>query len=367
MAQPTVRAGAAVLAASACVVATCGAAAPLPRGFLEYREAAERYLSCRPDGRALLDAFSPDTVQNLAKTVRRLDPERPNRPAPERWPPHLIAAAAVMHTDAAAGARPEERDAQILAARRLLSLLSPEDSESAVVPSWHATVAAILQGAGATLELLQHLDALPEPYRDRASFLLTQASAYELVASPLTTPRARSRIARGVDLAPEWVDAQRRAYHEMAVRGFRAVLSREPGHAEAAIRLGFLLEHDGRLPDAQRTLRSVRTTDPVLRYYATLLSARLHRRLGRLDDAERDYRTAADLMPNAQVPPIALAEVLVAQGRRADAATLARQLLMRPVGKDAPPRDPWLLYPFGQYWKLDALMDELTALVQRCG
>jgi tetratricopeptide (TPR) repeat protein len=216
--------------------------------------------------------------------------------------------------------------------------------------------------------MLDHAERIPEPFRERAPFLLTQAMAYEMVASPWPGPDDRLRIARGKQIAPEWIGAQRRAYRDAAIATFRKVLEREPDNAESAVHLGFLLEAGGKTTEAEAVLRAARrhAREPVLRYYVALLAGRLRQRHGDLAGAGREYVAAAEVVPHGQAAAIARAEVLALSGRRAEAAEVTRELMMRPIGKDAPPADPWLTYPFGQSWKLDALMDELRRSVQTC-
>jgi hypothetical protein len=340
----------------------------LPQGFLEYREAAERYQRCEAEARHVVAAFAQPQLRDFTVTVRRLDPEWPARPAPHRWTPALIAAAIVMHTHLVVEWK-EDRGAHLRAARQLLALLSPEDPEYAIVVLWHVAVSAFLQGAGDTLAVLEHVRLIPGELHEDVRIAVVRALADEMVASPLTAYSARRRIARvrDPDRVPEWMRAQREVYRQRAIAGFRKVIAKDPKHAEAAIRLGFLLEAAGARDEAERLVDSVRghIRETELQYYAALLAGRLRDRDGDFVAAEREYRAASRLVPHSQTAAVARAHVLVRSGRRAEAASLIARQIERPFAEDTQ-RDPWLDYPTGQYRKLEELLAGIAREAHAC-
>ena len=129
-----------------------------------------------------------------------------------------------------------------------------------------------------------------------------------------------------------------------AERHYRTVLAREPGHAEARVRLARVLIRSGRHADAIALLRPrLETSDGVIRYYGALVRAQAAEATASLDAAREAYEHAAALFPLAQSPLLAL--IRLARERADEQAVKDLTLKMTALGHHERQRpDPWWNY-----------------------
>jgi tetratricopeptide (TPR) repeat protein len=157
----------------------------------------------------------------------------------------------------------------------------------------------------------------------------------------------RERYIPGVGTA----DAER----DEAEDAFRAAIAADPGHLEARLRLAQVLNVDGEYDEAVRELTLVleRTKAPWHRYFALLFLGRAEEGRGHPDEARHAYESASGLFPDAQAPRMAISQIDMQAGRRADAVSVF-QFLSRERPFDA---DPW--------WQYDAVRDPSDDWISR--
>jgi tetratricopeptide (TPR) repeat protein len=111
---------------------------------------------------------------------------------------------------------------------------------------------------------------------------------------------------------------------------------------EATVRLGSLALRRGRVDEALPHFARVesKTRDPWVLYLARFLSGRAHELRRRPADAEKDYRRALRVIPDAQSGTAALAALLFRDGRRAEASDITATALVD--GRNV--ADPWRGY-----------------------
>jgi VWFA-related protein len=101
--------------------------------------------------------------------------------------------------------------------------------------------------------------------------------------------------------------------------------------------------------------------DPVLFYYANLISGQLLAASGNHEQAERALRTALDVAPAAQSARVALMSVLIARGQPEPAARLADDVLAAAPGTIV---DPWWGYHLGTFRDYSTLRAQLREAVE---
>ena len=81
-------------------------------------------------------------------------------------------------------------------------------------------------------------------------------------------------------------------------------------------------------------------------------------KLGNVQDATRDYLAAADSIPGAQTPMLALARIADEQNQPAD----ARKWVERALAPGTGMLDPWRRYIQGQGWQVGARVASLRTV-----
>ena len=129
--------------------------------------------------------------------------------------------------------------------------------------------------------------------------------------------------------------------------------------AEAQIRLAWVQFQLGMFNEALATLdRTDPGTDPTLRYWATLFRARTAGALKRPTEAERLYRAALHIYPDAQSAGVGLALTLFELDRIDEANEASKSV--RAAQERAP--DPWWTYLAADSRFVDAWIRQLRAL-----
>ena len=159
----------------------------------------------------------------------------------------------------------------------------------------------------------------------------------------------RFKLAQGIALESRLFQAPPKSGVGIAMQVLSGLANDPDVGAEANVRLGVnRFRHDD-LDGARQSIDRAEdlTRDRYVRYLARYVRGRIAENQKHPDEAEREYRYALTLVPHAQSASIALAAVLSAQGRRAEAAALAVDAISA-----TPPPDPWREYIHGddRFW-----------------
>jgi len=126
---------------------------------------------------------------------------------------------------------------------------------------------------------------------------------------------------------------------------------------------GYLQWVSGDLNGGHETISALASADSRaaadVRYTAAILLGYMDEALGRVDDAEKDFRIALNVLPKSQSASIALAALLYRNGIGEEAERLVRESL----GPRGSGDDPWRLLPDGDLPKLPAQIDVLRRAV----
>jgi hypothetical protein len=152
---------------------------------------------------------------------------------------------------------------------------------------------------------------------------------------------------------------------------YREAIKADPQHAEARIRLAYLLmrmERDSHHDEALTLLKDARAieTKPPLGYLAALFAGMLEERREQFDAAALWYRTAIADCPRAQTARLSLSHLQLDHDDNMHVA----QNTLRPLIGGPPPQDnacepdPWRIYPFGQAWRFDDLLEQMRKWVR---
>jgi len=151
---------------------------------------------------------------------------------------------------------------------------------------------------------------------------------------------------------------------QLAVADFERVAG-SASQPEARLRLGRMLMLRQKYSDARPVLerRATEADHQYLRYLASLFLGQLDERVGQYSDAERAYRDAYQQYPAAQAVTLSLARLLILRGVHAEADALILACSSPPLAWRT--TDPWRLYDFAQFWRLEQRLANLRALIKR--
>jgi tetratricopeptide (TPR) repeat protein len=149
-----------------------------------------------------------------------------------------------------------------------------------------------------------------------------------------------------------------------AEQALQKAVAVDPRLDEARLRLGRVQALRGESEAALHTLAALRIpeTENGFVYLARLFEGDIHETRGRAAEAEQAYLAAVALMPGAQSAQMALAQILHASGRRADA--MRRVTTLGNGGRMDASDDPWLLYMRGVGWRRAGYLNALRAMVR---
>ena len=203
------------------------------------------------------------------------------------------------------------------------------------------------------------IDAASHTWREDPELLLARGSFYETAFE--RGSRAPLGNRHGVT---EYESIALERLAQMAVAHFERVLTSPVPQPEARLRLGKLLTLRQKYDDAKPMLERARTdsTQPYLRYLASLFLGQLHERLAQYPEAERAYRAAYGEYP-AQAVTLSLVRLLILRGAHTDSDALLLTMFETRRSSTAPV-DPWRLYEFGQFWQLGQRLDHLRPLIR---
>jgi VWFA-related protein len=266
--------------------------------------------------------------------VRMADPTdliRDFRNAGNPWPATPKREAALVLELAEAGlfsrdgeARTEARDLLETFTRLIRHPLEPDAFER----TWHWTTLSIVQG---TLR-----PDLAEPFVRRALERFPEEPRFVLARAIVADQRWHQQLLSGGAGGSEAV-----------LPKIEAAVANPETAGEARVRLGWALHRAGRFNDALARLDEVadaRSPDITMRYLRQLFRGHTLDALGRKGDAIDAYRAALVVVPGAQSARIALMNLHLRRGDRAEALALAESV------QTAPATQP---DPFWSYWQAD--------------
>jgi tetratricopeptide (TPR) repeat protein len=161
-------------------------------------------------------------------------------------------------------------------------------------------------------------------------------------------------LAQGIARDRDWFDDAEQAY--------RAIAGDTRTGGEAMMRLGAMQMRLRKPVDALKSLEKAQqiTRDPYVIFLSHYFSAKIYEQQPNMKLAELEYRRAVAAVPHAQSATLALAALLAADGRRAEANRLVTEMLAAPR-----PLDPWRRYVHAddRFWPM--LIERLRAEIAR--
>jgi tetratricopeptide (TPR) repeat protein len=203
------------------------------------------------------------------------------------------------------------------------------------------------------------IDAASRTWRDDPDLLLARGSLYETAFERGSRAPLGNRVGMG---EYESITLERLA--QKAVAHLERVLAAPVPPPEARLRLGRMLTLRQKYRDALPMLERARTDSDhtYLRYLASLFLGQLHERVAHYTEAEEAYRAAYGEIP-AQSVTLSLARLLIVRGEHTSSdALLLRMFEARRSSTEVP--DPWRLYEFGQFWRLEQRLSHLRTVIR---
>jgi tetratricopeptide (TPR) repeat protein len=208
---------------------------------------------------------------------------------------------------------------------------------------WYCTVITALLSGGSIVHAEKYLAHALALYPDNGEVQLLAGVAQEMLASPRTSNLS---------------DGDRRKALSAAEKHYRAVVAAEPTRLEARLRLARVLSERREWTEARTLLLPLLDThEGRIRYLSALFHGRVEDALRHPDEAAALYARAATSLPTAQAARLAASELLHRGGDRAAAAEV--------IPAAAGPGntfDPWWTYVFGEYWRVEILLNALRLL-----
>jgi tetratricopeptide (TPR) repeat protein len=224
-----------------------------------------------------------------------------------------------------------------------LSELYPFTAEQhAFLRAWYHAFGLALLGSG-NADALTTLERGHRRFSDDMPIALALAQVYEMRGTFVNEARRDLNMAEGL---------------------CRNLLARDPGMAEARLRLGRVLQLRGEPEVALPELERVASTseDARLRYLAHLFTGDLHSRRGRLPEARQEFAKALKAWPGGQAAALSFAQMLHSLGERAEAAA-AVQAAIEDRGEPVA-SDPYRSYYSGDRVEQRRLLENVKAMVR---
>ena len=327
--------------------------------------------------------YSLGEIRQLLALAERLEPLGPN---------HVIKRGAMLHTDAAVGARADASgaprrtelfvfqfsDGQELGqvdsighwdmARFLLDQVQRNKNDIRLDPGsdpwvrrWYAHAIAY------TFWRMQFNVGIAsrgvEIFRDDAELLFLAGVMHEALASTAVQEAFRNAdyyLRNAVGLST------RRGELNAAEGLLRRATKSSPTFGEARLHLGHVLaeqeQHKNALAEFSQAMATMKNTD--LLYFGHLFSGRSAAALGQAAAAREAFGQASRLRPNAQSPFLALSQLAYTRGDTGEAAAMLARVAELPALEGD---DPWWLYnsSVGRFYEplrramVDALREEM--------
>lgn len=333
-------------------------------GATEYRAIVEAYQDGEVEAAISLLLESKGQGRDVVDAAART-----HSSAPEPAIADLLAAAAMLHTDAAAvlavEGRPQDVVPHLDVARRWLDLLEPSSPPAqSFRRRWYVGAGLLLVEQARVADAIRHLDLALRILPGDVDVLTTAAWIYERFALAPALPMP-SRRPRPLGAAANGAIARREGDLKEAASRLTAALATDALAPEAGLRLARVRLLQGQADEARRRLLELtgRSIPPEMDYVARLLLGRLTERDGQIDEARSRFEQAVALVPDGQSARMALAALQHAAGQRDLAgATLDAVLVPR---DDETREDPWAAYMNGPLRRGREIRNALRAEVSR--
>ncbi len=338
-----------------------------------------------------LDTLTPTAEERVLDYARRafLDIRERGvkaRPGGFRWQIADLTAAGALQMEAAmvASRAPDERAvlhmaAHLSVADRIFALIAETGGDASAAPRWRLAIGLTMTAAGDYRRARAALIGACAKYPSsaelqlacgtlREDFAMRPAAVRIVVPSSRSTTRFTPRnVPPSMDPAGdlrntvliefsraerEW-DAEVTGAHDALARALQLA----PGSTEARLRLAHveMLQHKDASAAARLEPLVANPSDRRAAYLARLFLADILMRTGAPDRAAALLEEAIAFVPSGQAAHVALARLARDRGAFEHAAVLVHRMLNAPVQPD----DPWLGYPYGQFWVPGPLIAEL--------
>jgi tetratricopeptide (TPR) repeat protein len=226
-------------------------------------------------------------------------------------------------------------------AMTLVGLLGRDASAGGFTLAWYRGVMGFLQLHHEIVAAPLLVERAVSLYPDDVVLLMSAASVYELLGSPVIQDREFFQDSGLMPAAGTGLANLRKAE-----RFFREALRLEPGNAEARARLGRVLGGLGRRADALAELRKIALPagDPSVDYFAWLFLGDAEAAAGHRPQARQAYGEALRIAPGAQSCWLSISRLARQGGDRSGAIDAMRRTL---EADEPTPDDPWIHYYIG--------------------
>lgn len=236
-------------------------------------------------------------------------------------------------------------------ARRLIDLIPRSPSHDALIRQWYTATTAHMQSRRLLGYAGQNLKRALDRFPSDEKLLFYAGVLHETWASPVNQ---NPLLPRGATVSFGSRDAELR----LARQYFEKALERNPGLAEARLRLGRVtgLQGNHRKAIAELQTAAASLADPQHLYYASLFLGREYSMTVQAQAAREQYERAAALYPSAQSPLLAISQ-LAFDGSDTEGALRALQRVFALQVKDRWNDDPWWVYDIAHFRNAPELVD----------
>jgi tetratricopeptide (TPR) repeat protein len=334
----------------------------------EYWTVAKKYKLDPAKAVAEMTAWTRDRI-GKAQAIQ-FQPEQAGRAeyvkSKAEWSPESLRLAAMLHSDLGMQALLRNRNLAefefqtgiadgwfVLADNR-------QTAPGSIRARWNVTVARVLLVYGEVGAAERTLIRVGERIPNDPAILLTHGTVKETQAARMLAEVSSGRLDE-----PATSGKPRNAALDAAAGLFERALKVNPSLIEARLRLARLaiLRRDDARADALLTEVLAAQLDPSMKYVALLLQGDVRQRQGQMDVAAKAYLDAIVTSPDGQSAYMALSQILLRSGQRADAATVLDRWYARKVADTT--ADPWWTYPLGFKLTMDAEFEEYRAQVRK--
>ena len=274
----------------------------------------------------------------------------------------LVATAIVAHLDVVRRAETtRDLDRHLAAGQRLTDLLPVDKPAMDFKAGWY-------HAAGTVMFRLSKYDAARQQFEmarrlrpGDPAILLALGSAHEIEGTMRLRQRVEPALLGAQSDGARQESAEDRL--EQAADLYRAAIAMAPDLYEARLRLARTRYLQGRVDaaDAEAGALAAQVTDGHLRYLTLLIGGGISESAGRQREAVDKYRGARALCRGCQSATLALSQILLRMGDRKGARDLVDRLVN--VSAWPVPDDPWLDYQMGQWYRIEAMLEQLRGEV----
>jgi tetratricopeptide (TPR) repeat protein len=147
---------------------------------------------------------------------------------------------------------------------------------------------------------------------------------------------------------------------DRAENEYRTILQIKPDLVEAHLRLGRVLQLQGRVEEATREIKSIldHADDARTELIAYILLGNIHNQRGELAKEVESFRAAVEIDPHSQIAALALSHALHRAGDLAGSQRIIERLLTRTESKSGNPNE-WWSFQLASSEQLDSLLEDM--------